>query len=83
MEREGKRTRLWRWIVYSLATTSAMALRPAPLPAAGFFGLEDMVAMKMVSNRGYFGHKKPVRTSAYCLSSMNVAVVGFTNFDVG
>jgi hypothetical protein len=28
-------TRLWRWMVYSRATTSAMALRP-PLPA-GFF----------------------------------------------
>lgn len=43
-----ERTRLCRWMVYSLATTSSMALRPWPvLPAAGLLLLvfEDIATV--------------------------------------
>jgi len=43
-----QRTRLWRWMVYSRATTSAMALRPV-LPADGFLVVvEDMLTVEGV-----------------------------------
>ena len=59
-------TRLWRWMVYSRATTSAMALRWV-LPEA--FLVEDISAKVVSSNSEKTGsaqlHRRGSATAAY------------------
>lgn len=47
-----ERTLLWRWMVYSRATTSSMALRPWVLPAVGLLDLEAWGMATVVGGGG-------------------------------